>query len=379
VFDSHCADWKSRTQLAASQCGGQNCNLDLNFSDGVTWIARIRLDEPYLPPPALQRRIFLSEVATLRFLTGTTVPTPSVFLYAPDSPSNPVGTSYVLMEKLTGRSLDWNSANADQRARIVEQLVDVYIELEKHPFELTGSLELRDPCGETVNSDVWDNVGIFAQTPCFSTPSEGLGPFPTLQEAYEAIIAQQMLFLSRKEVSSLPIDNYLSFLWRLSALPKLISESASAKGPFYLKHYDDKGDHILVDDEYNITGIIDWEFASLEAKEYAFSSPCMMWPVAKFYDGDNDLAEEEKLFAALFDRPDLGDAVRRGRRWQRFLFSLGETIPSDMDEFKPLFQGLRQSLAGEEDIETYEEWKKEALKAFANNRALSHLLEEHPQ
>lgn len=32
-------------------------------------------------------------------------------------------------------------------------------------------------------------------------------------------------------------------------------------GPFFLKHMDDKGDHILVDDDYNITGIGDWTFA----------------------------------------------------------------------------------------------------------------------
>lgn len=38
-------------------------------------------------------------------------------------------------------------------------------------------------------------------------------------------------------------------------------ESNFDDGPFFLKHMDDKGDHILVDDEYNITGIIDWIYA----------------------------------------------------------------------------------------------------------------------
>ena len=249
--------------------------------------------------------------------------------------------------------------------------------MEKHPLQLTGSLELRHTGGDIVGSDHRDNVGSFAQPPCFSSPFEGLGPFSTLREAYEAIITQQMQFLSSREVNSLPVDNYLSFLWRLSALPKLVTESASAEGPFYLKHYDDKGDHILVDEEYNITGIIDWEFASVEAKELAFSSPCMMWPVAEFYDGDNDLAKDEEHFATLFDqrgRPDLGDTVRCGRRWQRFLFFLGGGIPIGMDEFKSLFQGLRRSFVNEEDIVPYEKWKEEALKAFANNQGLSHLL-----
>ena len=33
------------------------------------------------------------------------------------------------------------------------------------------------------------------------------------------------------------------------------------KEPFFLKHTDYKGDHILGDDEFNATGIIDWTFA----------------------------------------------------------------------------------------------------------------------
>lgn len=281
------------------------------------------------------------------------------------------------MEKLRGKALEWSTATAKQRSRVVEQLVDVYIELEKHPFTLTGSLELRSSNDTIVDSGVRNNIGRFAQPLYFSSPSEGLGPYPTLKKAYEAIITRQMQFVSTKEVGSLRVDNYLSFLWRLSVLPTLVNQSTSAEGPFYLKHNDDKGDHILVDDEYNITGIIDWEFASLEPTESAFSSPCMMWPVAKFYDGDNDLSDEEKLFATLFDergRPDLGDAVRRGRRWQRFFFSLGETIPADMEEFRGLFQGLRQSFAGGKDIEPYEEWKREALKAFADDQTLSDLV-----
>ncbi|KAL2019113.1 hypothetical protein VTK56DRAFT_10064 [Thermocarpiscus australiensis] len=178
--------------------------------------------------------------------------------------------------------------------------------------------------------------------------------------------------LASREVASLPVDNYLAFDWRLGALPELIAESASRTGPFYLRHYDDKGDHILVDEEYNITGMIDWEFASAEAKEIAFSSPCMMWPVGDFFDGRNVLAEDEERFAGIFEqrgRRDFAELVRRGRRWQRYLLFLGGGVPGDMAEFEPLFQGLRKSfvdVSGKQtddaaDISSYEDWKREAL------------------
>lgn len=170
------------------------------------------------------------------------------------------------MEKMPGTALEWNDANSKQRTKVMQQLVDISLEPEKYPLKQTGSL---------VPANVRDKVGGFAQPPLFETPGKTLGPFSKLESAYTAMIKAQMNAISNRDISSLPVDNYLAFCWRLSALPALIS-SETNEGPFYLKHYDDNGDHILVDDDCNITGIIDWEFASAEAKDLAFSSPCMM-------------------------------------------------------------------------------------------------------
>lgn len=363
TFDTDFDDPADRITLIASQCGGQNCHLDINFNDGVTWIARIRLNDPMLPPPSIQARIFESEIATLEFLAGTKVPAPQVYAHALESTENLVGTSYVLMEKMAGEPLDWNDASPEQRKKVMEQLADVYLELEAHPFQLSGSLSSKVPGSTAGTSVIQIEVGSFAQVQCFETPERGLGPFKTLETAYTAIIRQQMQTLATHEVSSLPLDNYLTFLWRLKVLPDLIANSASREGPFY------KDDHILVDEDYNITAIIDWEFASTESKELAFSSPCMMWPVGEFYDGDNDLAEAELQFAAIFDvrgREDIGDLVRQGRRWQRFLFFLGGGIPGDMSELEALFQGLRKSCArGNDSISSYSEWKASFLRDSA--------------
>lgn len=92
-----------------------------------------------------------------------------------------------------------------------------------------------------------------------------------------------------------------------------------------------------MDEEYNITRIIDWEFASAEAKDLAFTSPCMMWPVADYYDGSNKLPKEEIEFAHLFEargRKNICDIVLNSRRWQRFFFFLGGEVPRDEVEFR---------------------------------------------
>ncbi|ORY57005.1 uncharacterized protein BCR38DRAFT_490448 [Pseudomassariella vexata] len=103
----------SGEDVVSRQMGGQNCHVDIKFDDGVTWIARIRLEDPVLPPPGVQSYVFLSEIATLEFLAKTSVPAPKVYHYQLQGSANIVGTSYVLMEKMPGKPLDWNEAAND--------------------------------------------------------------------------------------------------------------------------------------------------------------------------------------------------------------------------------------------------------------------------
>ncbi|KAL4927862.1 uncharacterized protein BDV17DRAFT_292138 [Aspergillus undulatus] len=68
--------------------------------------------------------------------------------------------------------------------------------------------------------------------------------------------------------------------------------------PFYLKHMDDKGDHILVDAEYNVPGIIDWMFVRIVPAYEAFGPSLLTADMDAMYNGkaggssrDNMLAE----------------------------------------------------------------------------------------
>lgn len=67
------SDLDDETRLArvSAQCGGQNAHVDICFEDGVTWLARLRLDDPLLPPTAVQKRVLESEVATLKFFMAS--------------------------------------------------------------------------------------------------------------------------------------------------------------------------------------------------------------------------------------------------------------------------------------------------------------------
>jgi hypothetical protein len=167
--------------------------------------------------------------------------------------------------------------------------------------------------------------------------------------------------------------------WRMDMLPGVLLLNNDAG--FFLKHFDDKGDHLLVDEDFNLTGVIDWEFTSAEPKAHAFSSPCMLWPVRDFYDGKNDLSPEETEFANIFERrgrQDMAHLVRDGRKMQRYQFYNGGGVSRNQDEFEALFQGLRASWAAEHDqLEPFQDWKDEALHMYAGDEQLDLLRRSH--
>lgn len=334
-------------KLVSNQMGGQNCQLDIAFEDGVVWIARLRLDEPTALPLAAQEKIFASEVNTLRFLAQTRVPAPKVFYHS--SECNFIGTPFMIMEKLPGTPLQWSDASPQQRTIVLEQLVEVFLELERHPFPATGSL---------------------------SSETGEIGPFQSLTKALRSISEHEIEMIESGELSTLALDNYLSQRWRLERVQDLVDGDAG--GNFYLKHFDDKGDHILVDEQYRITGIIDWEFASAECKSIAFGSPCMLWPVGEFYEGSNQLSHEETELADLFrrrNREDMAQLVLHGRKHQRFTFFLGSPVSTEREEFGSLFQGLRTAVSGEH-TDSYLDWKTDAIaRALEGDAAFRRLMQ----
>jgi hypothetical protein len=53
--------------------------------------------------------------------------------YAIDSPSNPIGVGYILMDKLVGKPLyECDSTDAD-RERVLSQLTDFFTAMKLHP------------------------------------------------------------------------------------------------------------------------------------------------------------------------------------------------------------------------------------------------------
>ncbi|KAL2010829.1 hypothetical protein VTN00DRAFT_3547 [Thermoascus crustaceus] len=284
----------------------------------------------------LQMELAGCEVATLDFLEQTHVTAPKVFDFALEGDSDPVGVGYILMEKMPGISLNQCRYSEDQMKKVISQLADIYIELHRFPFDHLGSL---DQPGRS-------HIGPFAReilTDLADSKMQAIGPCSSLEEYHVASIRLILDLILREELYT-----------------QQAAQTQDHHQTFYLKHADDKGDHILVDKDFNITGIIDWEWAHTISEAVAFKSPMLFLPVL-----------EEKGY------PHMAEYVRKGRVQHQFAFSCGYDI-ADWDGFLGLFRGLRDTVGVDNGL-NWTDWKVAALDRYRNDMELQLLLSRAEQ
>ncbi|PGH23787.1 hypothetical protein AJ80_02217 [Polytolypa hystricis UAMH7299] len=121
--------------------GNFNKAFLLTMDDGNEVIAKIPC--PNAGAPSLMTA---SEVATLSFLRScTSIQVPEVLAWSSD-PANPVGSEYIIMEKIRGIPLAqrWETMNTLERFKIIDQIVEMERELGSLEFPAYGGLYLRD-------------------------------------------------------------------------------------------------------------------------------------------------------------------------------------------------------------------------------------------
>lgn len=104
-----------------------------------------------------------------------------------------MGVPFILMEKLEGSPLTWDTTTSIQKTKVLEQLADIFLALEEHHFHSTGSLGFENG-SKTVCG--------FAQSQLFDFPDIPLGPFNDLASSLRAILAQQKRLIANGEVST---------------------------------------------------------------------------------------------------------------------------------------------------------------------------------
>lgn len=341
--------------------GCANYHVRLRFTGtSATWLMRVPRVTGFSVglPVSLAEYLVQSEYATLKFLETTSVPAPRAFSFGIPSAGTDhgIGVCFLIMEELPGKPWD----GGGDASKVWQGLADILAELEKHPLDRAGSLYVQTPNDPpTIAATASDRFV------CINP----FGPFHTSQ-AYYAAWAGQYLELIRdgQLYPQFPVEAYLVYRFLLDNVHQLCD--VDAEQGFFLKHVDDKGDHLMVDQDLNITGVIDWQMARVVPKREAFALSLVSADMAALCDGHISLSARDGQ---------LRDALREGspqlakymvdEKVRRFFWGLG--LEAEWDCALPLAQailgvfGVQQSWA---------EWKQGALQRYSDDEGLRDLV-----
>lgn len=357
--------------------GGMHIHLRIRFSNGTTWLARILRHNYTSFSDEMSNVIINSECATLRWLEKVDVPSPRLHDYGVrNDPCNTVGVAYMLIDELPGTPLLLKEPSDEQFRKVCSQWADVLCTLRMYPFEQIGTLSFQSNGEISVGPIVGDRTGTFSQMGPFCNARDY---YSTFAEKYLEMICDGQLF------SSYPLNAYLIFKY-LKDLAKSGRWNAFEvnldDGPFFLKHMDDKGDHILVDDEYNVTGIIDWTYARVVPAFEAFGPSLLTADMDDMFNGKSGRSPKDNIMAEMLQKRDdyLGRIANGPDLVRRFSFGLGMGMNLPWEEANALFQGIISTATGIPVNIDWEVWSQNRLYHWSNDpriKALCHLQGGH--
>ncbi|KAJ5540184.1 hypothetical protein N7513_008516 [Penicillium frequentans] len=289
-----------RDQLPVS--GSYHWVVFISFADQVRWVFRSPLMKESMPVE-MRAKIIASEVATLRCVrTYSNIPVPEVYYHCVSS-NNTIGVPFILMSEASGRPLSkfWRATSSRDgldirtKSKILHQLGRITWKLSQLRFDKIGSLfeehgsinigeclsrghmshqryRLDIPRGPfTSEAEFYDSViEAFSQhaellplkTHCFVAPVPMRKEFKSEEQfTWAEKLWIDFMLVGRKIDTA---DNRLDYMIAAEALRDILGklELPTVIATFPLFHPDLSINNIFVDNDYNITCVIDWTFAS---------------------------------------------------------------------------------------------------------------------
>ncbi|WVF70961.1 hypothetical protein IAT40_005757 [Kwoniella sp. CBS 6097] len=306
--------------------GSFNVNFIMTFDDGVKWVLRIRQDRGHRLPRVIREANIRSEVTTMNLLKANGVQVPAAWLPCHLDQADPcveeLPFDYFFIEFIEGEKWKvWRPLDKpiDLPKEQLELFIEVYAKQQIKMSEVFVPTKRIGCLSNNPDNNIVAGPIIARGTFMTHKPPYLLGPFKTLQERYLAHIRAHLDYLALGAIQWCAMESYL---WHLEVEELVLNSRLLAEEPdaVYIKHDDDKGDIFLYDDQKQITGVLDWEWAFTTTKGEAFAPPDLFFNSLDFYEGANHLTDEENMLIATYERygrADLADCVRTGRLYQR--------------------------------------------------------------
>lgn len=314
--DKSCTvEYSSEIVGSKALMGCANYHGRIRFDDGApSWLIRVPRITGFAVglPVRLVEYLICSEYATLKFLETTTVPAPRAFAFGIPSQGTDhgIGVCFLMMEELPGKPWDGQK----DATKVWKTLAEIFDELAKHPFQQAGSLHI-EPSND-------NRISISAVASDRFVCLDPYGPFETSEAYYTAWAEQHLVLIADGQLyPHFPIEAYLVYRFLQE---NTIHLSDCDDNKFFLKHVDDKGDHVLVDEDSNVIGIIDWQMARVVPQREAFALSLVTADMSALCAGNTSLSSRD---VALHDalrkkRPDLAGCMG-DEKMRRFFWGLG--------------------------------------------------------
>ncbi|TPX26103.1 hypothetical protein DIZ76_011562 [Coccidioides immitis] len=293
--------------------GSLNWAVSVFFVDGVEWLLRSPLNENgAILCPQTNSMLLESEAVTIKYIRAhSSIPVPEIFAYS-CSKENEIGIPYILMSKAPGYPLrlHWTHMSPEGKAKILRQLGSITWQLCQLKFDQIGSLfeGAHDPVIKTcltrgllvherhtldlprgpfasatdfykaLISAFQEHASILPLSPrCFFAPLplpeeyEDNSQFQRSRDRWHDFVALGSKIDGSENRADYTIVGDLLAEMRLKWVKDTYFEEDSCR--YSLHHPDISVNNIFIDEEYNITCLIDWAFCSSLPLSVAVTEP----------------------------------------------------------------------------------------------------------
>ncbi|KAI9668714.1 MAG: hypothetical protein M1817_005198 [Caeruleum heppii] len=317
--------------------------------------------------------------ACLKFLEDTTVSAPRAVAFGIGSDEcNQVGIRLILIEEMAG--MGWkgqglggrSQADAGDLRNIWTGLARILAELYRRLFRQAGSL-----VPSILSEKRYSLSAIASDRFLVLSP---WGPCNTEAGYYHGFVDKQLALIEDGQLyANFPVDVYLVFRFLKANTSSRLISSPSDNDPraagFFLKHADDKGDYLMVDDDLNITGIIDWQMPRVVPAAEAFGPSLVNVNMQDFCSGKVILSERDLALAACLREgamPQLAETMSRDETLRHFFFELEPGLSLEMT--LPFVRGLWTAFGIDGAATNWETWMRDAMVIYHDGRGLKRII-----
>ncbi|UNI19823.1 hypothetical protein JDV02_005973 [Purpureocillium takamizusanense] len=257
-------------QFSRKSYGSFNVCFFVEFGhDGSSLVVRLPIEPAFDDFDDAWDKL-ISEVTTIQYIkSNTRIPVPHIRGYGRDAKLTKSGAGmqmFVIMDLIPGKPLDKKlliEGEEEHCKTLYSQLIDIQVELRKLEFPAIGSL-MPNPDGSA--------QPIVGPLISMSVAQLRQPPLPLFTTAKDYMRCQFNLV---SDFFVPPVSNHTTHevqkeLFALHGMEKPFQQVIDPrldKGPFVLHHMDLRAPNIIVDENLNIQGVIDWEFSGTTPRQ----------------------------------------------------------------------------------------------------------------